>query len=138
MRRAAAQGGATLDNAQQAVRGDSIRLSLEREGLDRLDLDLVSGELQRLSAEQDLAGGRRLLETGGDVDRVARREPLAGRSLTRHHLAGVDADPGFEANPEVALELRVQQPELLAHLRRGPQRAPSVVLVQGRDRRRRP
>ena len=112
---------------------NSIRLSLESERLDRLDLDLVLSELERLPAEQDLAGGGRLLETCGDIDRIARREPLPRRRLTCHHLAGVDTKPRFEANAELALELRVQEFELLTHLRCGTQRAPSVILVEGGD-----
>ncbi len=71
-----AEGGRTLDHSQQAVRDDGLRLPLERQRLDRLDVDRPAGKASRLLTDQDLARLRSLLETGGDVDGVARRQPL--------------------------------------------------------------
>ena len=44
---------------EQAVGRHRLGLALQRERLDRLDLDRVAGEPQRLLADQDLAGLRR-------------------------------------------------------------------------------
>ena len=65
------------------------------------------------------SGVGRLLQPGGDVDRVAGREPLLGAG---HDLAGVHADPSLDA------ELR----ECLAHLHRRPAGAQRIVLVHRR------
>ena len=64
-------------------------------------------------------GVRRLLQAGGDVDRVAGREPLL---RPRHHLARHHADP----------TLQPQLRERVAHLDRRPHRAQCVVLVHHR------
>ena len=58
--------------AEQAIGGHRLRLPLQLERLDRLDLDGVADEPVRLLADQDLESRRRLLEPRGDVDRVAR------------------------------------------------------------------
>ena len=131
------EGRRSFENAQQPVRSDRVGLPLERERLDRFHLERVAGELQRLRAEQDLVRGGRLLETGGDVDGIAGRKPLSGSGLAGRDLAGVDADTGFEANAEVALELRVQADQPLAHRRRGVQGAAHGPRA-GWGRRRRP
>ena len=73
---------------------------------------------------------RRLLEAGGDVDRVTGGEPLLGPG---DDLAGVDADPELEARPVVALEVVVQPGEPRSQVGRGPGRAERVVLVQHRN-----
>src|SRR6266511_4313662 len=54
-------GNGRLDR-QQAIGAEVRLLALELERLDRLDLDSVTDEAVRRLAEQDLAGGRRLLE----------------------------------------------------------------------------
>ena len=99
--------------------GDRLCLSLECERLDLLHLDRVAHERERRRAEQDLAGLRRLLEPGGDVDGVARRQPLLGAC---DHLAGVDADPSLD----------VELGKRIAHLRRRTHRPQRVVLVRDR------
>ncbi len=96
-----------------------LRLPLQRERLDRFDRDRVAHEPHRLGAEQCLAGRSRLLEPRRDVDRIARRQPLA---RSRDDLARVDAYP--DSNPEL-----VDRGE---HLRGGPDGAQRVVLVQER------
>ena len=70
------EGGSALDHVDEAVRGNRVGLPLERERLDRLDLDRSA---RQAAASARRAGSRRaggLLEPGGDVDRVARREAL--------------------------------------------------------------
>ncbi len=99
-------------------------MSVER--LDGLDANGVADEEPRLGADQDLAGARRLLETRGDVDRVAGDERLA--LAADDDLARVDADPRLEA---VLGDRR-------AHLRRRANRAQRVVLVRRPGSRRRP
>ena len=138
-RRAAARSAARpRRRARGWYAGTRLGLPLQRKRLDALDLDRVAGERERPLAEQDLARAGRLLEPGGDVDRVAGRQPLAGVSLSGHDLAGVDADPRLERDAVVALEIAVQRGEPLAHLVRRANRAERVVLVERRARRRRP
>ena len=100
----------------QPVRRDGFGLALQLERLDRLGLDRVAHEGERLVADQDLARLRGLLEAGGDVDGVAGGEALLGSG---HDLAGVDADAGLHA------QLRQRG----AHLHRRAARAQGVVLV---------
>ena len=106
-------------HAQEQVGGDRLALPFERERLDLLHLDRVAHERERRRTKQDVAGLRRLLESGSDVDRVSRREPLL---RARDHLPGVDADPGLD------LELG----QRVAHLGRRPHRPQRVVLVRDR------
>ena len=82
-------------------------------------------------ADQDLAGCRRLLQAGGDVDRIARHERLSGGGVARDDVAGVHADPRRDRHAAVAFELLVQGCEGVAHLDRGPDRPERVVLVDG-------
>src|SRR6266536_882360 len=92
---------------------DRRGLPLHFERVERLRFDGVAHQAPCLPADQHLARRRRLLESRGDVDGVARHHRLA---LARDDLAGVDADP----------ELRAAQ--LLCRTY-GPQR---VVLVDDR------
>ncbi len=117
----------------QAVGGDRLALALERERLERLDLDRVSHEPVRRLAEQDLARGRRFLEPLGDVDGVAGGESLAAAAVAGNHLARVDAGPHLDPDAPVPLELVVQGGEPFAHLGGGADRAERVVLVDDRN-----
>ena len=107
-------------DGEQADRRESARLALQRQWLERVDLGGVAGQPICLVTDQDLARLRRLLEASGDVDGIARCEPLLGSG---HDLARRDADAALD--PELG--------EGLAHLDRGAQRAQRVVLVQHRD-----
>src|SRR5581483_5436672 len=111
--------GVTLDSDEPESR-DGPRLPLELERLDRLDLDRVARERERLRTEQDLARRRRLLQARGDVDRVAGGEAFPGAG---HNLAGMDAEPRLDA--EVG--------QRVAHFGSGSHRTDRVVLVDDRD-----
>jgi hypothetical protein len=79
----------------------------------------VGGEAVRGRADQDLAGGSRLLEAGGDVDRLPGGERRV--AVLDDELAGLDAD----AHGQLAVPVR--------HDRHGgPDRPLGVVLVRGR------
>ena len=91
-------------------------LPLQLERLDRLGLDRVADERERVLADQDLARLRGLLEPRGDVDRVAGRQPLLGSG---HDLAGVEADP----------RLHAELGQGVAHLHCGAAGSERVVLV---------
>ena len=80
-------------------------LPLERQRFDRLGLDRSLREAARLLADQDLARLGRLLETCGNVDDVARSQPLLG---SRDDLARVHAGAELQRDAVVALELVVQ------------------------------
>ena len=86
-----------------------------------LDLDPVERQPVGVRADQDLVRRRALLESRGEVDRLAGRE---GRvAVADDDLARLDADPGFEAEVGGRLEDR----------ERGADRALGVVLVRLRD-----
>ena len=109
-----------VENRPEPVGGHALRLALELERLDGIHLDAAAHDPERGLADQDLAGPCRLLEPGGDVDRVSRREALLGAG---HDLAGVDAEASLNA------EIRERFP----HLDRGPAGAQRVVLVHAGD-----
>ncbi len=106
-------------HVEEPVGGNRLGLAFQNERLDRLDLGRVAGKRERRRSDQHLARLGRLLQPGGDVDRVAGREPLlgAGDDLPCHH-----ADPPLQA------ELR----QRVAHLGRRAQSAQRIVLVQHR------
>ena len=107
-------------HAQQPVGGNRLGLALQLEGLDRLDVGCVANERERRLADQHVARLRRLLQPSGDVDRIARREPLlASPSPPRPVMTrSVPASPSSGKR--------------IAHLRRRPHRPQRVVLVQHR------
>jgi hypothetical protein len=71
--------GLTRLDVYQSKGGERFGLPLESQGLDLGDVDRVSHELVRVRPEQDLTGWRRLLEAGGDVDRIAGGEVVTAR-----------------------------------------------------------
>ena len=80
---------------------DLLLLSLQRDGRQLLGVDLAGDERPRGRAEEDPVARRGLLEPLRRPDRVARdREVVPGGE----DLAGVDADPGGEAGPELRVE----------------------------------
>ncbi len=78
------------DHSEQPKGLDRLRLALEGERLDGLDLDRVAHEKPGLGPDVGLAGRSGLLEAGGDVDRVPGDEGLA--LAADDHLTRVDAD----------------------------------------------
>ena len=91
-------------------------------------------EVVRRLADEDLVLGRGLLESRGDVDRIARRQLLVGRRIgVGHDLAGVDARPIRELDAVEAQELLVELGQLLLHAVGRTDRAQRVVLVGPRD-----
>ena len=119
-------------DAHETVRGDALRLPLQLERLDLLDVDVVAYEAVGEVSEQDLLRARSLLEPRGDVHGVARHEPLARGGIARDDLAGVHAGPDGQTNAPVPLELVVQHRLGPLHVRGCPHGAERVVLVHRR------
>ena len=71
--------------------------------LDGLHADGVTDEVERRRAEHDRSGRRRLLDSLGDVDRIARDEAAVTR-VADVHVAGVDPDPQVEPEAVLALD----------------------------------
>ena len=122
-----------VSDRDQPVRGRALGLALQLERLDCFDLDGVAHELVRQVAEQHLHRRGGLLQAGRDVDGVARHEPLPGGRVAGDDLAGVHAGPVGQPDAPDALELVVQLGEPALHLRRSPDRAEGIVLVQRRQ-----
>ena len=110
-------GGRLARGRHQPEGGDGLGLPFQGERLDRVGLDRVPGEPDRFCPDEHLAGRRRLLQTGGDVDRVPGRQTLLG---TGDDLTGVHADPALD--PELG--------QRGSHLERRPAGAQRVVLVR--------
>src|SRR6266511_2874656 len=128
-----AHGLGTRPNPEEAVGDDRFVLSLEREGWDRFGGDRVAKQPFGGLPHQDLARLGRLLEAGGDVDRVPRDQRLSVCRVAGHHLPGVDACSGEDPEPAVPLELLVQPVESLPPLQGCPPGPKGVVLVQDGD-----
>src|SRR5207248_11215002 len=75
-----------------------------------LQLDAVAHEARGAGADEDLAGLGLLLQAGGEVDGLARRECRL-RLVLRHDLAGLDPDARLEAELPHALERRERGPD---------------------------
>ena len=112
------------ETSRAAASGSALPFSSS--GVSGSTVTAPRSEAERFRAEQDLAGLCRLLEPGGDVDRIAGREPLLGAG---DDLTGVDAEPDAQRRPVVALELGVQRLERIAQLHGGTHRPQRVVLV---------
>jgi hypothetical protein len=122
-----------LADGEKPQRRHGLGLALRRDRLDWDGLDGLANEPMGFSADQDLAGGRRLLEPSGHVDRVAGDHSLAGRRVAGHDLARVDPDADPDLGSAVAPQRLVQLVQDLAHLHRrtyGPQ---GVVFVHRGD-----
>jgi hypothetical protein len=110
-----------FEHVHEAVRLHRLRLPLEGERLYRLDPYCVPNKEPRLCTDENLARSCRLFEPGGVIDGVSCHERL---SLAAHdHLAGVHADPRFEA----------MGCHRVAHLRGSACGTECVVLVRNRD-----
>ena len=125
--------GDPCPDRQQAVRVDDIRLPLQRERVDRVGVDRVPRQGERLLADQDLARPGRLFQACGGVDRVPGDERLTRARIPGHDGAGVDADPCLQRHGPLAFEVGVQLGEGGLHLVRCPNRPDGVVLVDDRD-----
>ena len=102
-------GGAGRRRPPVGTRG-RLLLALGRDRIHRLRPDRVTGQSERLLADEDLAGSGGLLETSRGVDRIPGHQRLSGRGIARDDLARVDADPRRERDAAVALEFLVQVP----------------------------
>ena len=106
---AALRDGGRVADGDQPVGRDALRLALELERLDGLDLDLAAHQAVGEVADEDLVRGRRLLQPGRDVDRVAGRQPLLRVGVdVGDDLAGVDAGPGRDLDAVELEQLAVQ------------------------------
>ncbi len=114
----AARALAALAHGDQPVRRDRLRLSLELERLDLLDVDVVPDEPVGEVSEQYLVLAGRLLEPRRDVHGVARDEALPRRRVARDDLTRVHARAVREADAPRVLELFVQLLERPLHARR--------------------
>src|SRR4051794_8532467 len=89
--------------------------------------------MERGGAKQDLVWRRNLLEAGGGIGGVARRERLARRWVADDNLSGIDPGPYRDLKAPIAFELDVELCEGGSHLERSPDRSKSVVLVRVGD-----
>src|SRR5581483_6455388 len=117
------------EDGDEPVRAHRLALPLQRQRLEPLRPDRVTGEPVGALGEEDLARLGRRLEPLGDVDRVAGGERVAERRVSGDHLAARDADPDGDAEPEGGFQLDVQALDRLLELDGGPQRA--VVVQEG-------
>ena len=122
---------------EQPVGRNGFRLALQRQGLDRHDRDGLSHQPVGGLADQDLARRGSLLQTGGDVHRVAGGQALGVTGVTGDDLAGVNTGPVLQGDPELGSERDVEVLERLTHAGRGSHGPQRVVLVhpgQAEDR----
>jgi hypothetical protein len=122
--------GSVRAHRGEPVRRHALRLPLQLERLDGLNVDEVAHEPMRELAEEHLACTGGLLEPGGDVDRVAGDEPLPAGRVARDDLARVHARAVDEPDAVAALEVVVQLLERALHARRCADGSERVVLVQ--------
>jgi hypothetical protein len=120
-----------LDHAERRHR---LRLALQRQRLDRLDLDRVAHQRVGGLADVDLVGRRRRLQPRGDVDRVAGGELLVGGGVVAgHHLAGVHAGAVGQLHAVALGEVGVDRLQRRLHADRRAHGAQRVVLVRARQ-----
>ena len=129
----AARGPWVGVDGEQPVGGDALRLALQLERLDLLDLDRVTYQSEGRFADEhlELRGG--LLETRRDVHRVAGDESLPARRVAGDDLTSVHAGPVRQPHAPSLAELVVETAERDLHLRGGADRAKRVVLMHGRQ-----
>ena len=97
--------------------------------LDGLHADGVADELERRRAEHDRSGRRRLLDSLGDVDRIARDEAAVTR-VADVDVAGVDPDAQVEPETVLALDGLAQSGHGCAGVGGGTDGAQGIVLVR--------
>jgi len=121
--------------AQQAIDRHRLALALEPQLLARGEGEGVVGERIRRVADQNLARGRRALQTRGGVDGVAghRVGRVGGRAdPSCHHRAGVDPDMQRERPAHPPLPEAIERGHPLAHEEGGAEPALGIVLVRAR------
>jgi hypothetical protein len=118
-----------VEDREQAVRRHRLGLALGLDRLGRLRLHGVTDQGVRRRAQQDLTRAGGLLEAGGGIHRVPRREGTPGSGGAGDHRAGVDAC----ANRELDADLGQQSIGQLGHggveLVGSPDRSQCVVLA---------
>ena len=127
------EGRHVRKHAEQSECRDRVGLPLENERLQLLDLDRIAAESPRPRSDQNLAGAGSLLESRGDVRRVARDGQSLGTFSGYEHLTRRDARAHAKSDPEVPLEIVVQELQTLPDLRSCAQRPERVVLPCGGD-----
>ena len=122
----------------QLICRHGLGLALEGQWRDGLDVDRMSRKPIGQVADDHATGGGGLLQSGRDVDRVARDQALAEARIAGHHIAGVDADRDVELHAPLGGERRGDRGELVLHVVGRSDRAKGVVLVADRATRTRP
>ena len=107
-----------------------LRLSLQFEWGERLHSDGIPDEAERPVAQDDLPRSRGLLEPGGDVHRVARREELPTARVASDDLARVDAGSSLDAYAPFSLQVVVDQLKACTHFGGGTDGPERIVLVE--------
>src|SRR5204863_658287 len=103
-RRERAHRAAELEGPDDTARGDRLGPPPQLERLEFLELDEVTDEARRSRADHDLVRTGLLLETSGEVDRLAGGERRL--ALVGDDLAGFDPDADVEAEVADAFECR--------------------------------
>ncbi|CAM5576760.1 hypothetical protein SGRI78S_06751 [Streptomyces griseus subsp. griseus] len=130
---AAQQLGVVRAQRQQPVGLHAVPLALQPQRPGGFGPHRRARGEQGLRADQDLAGARVLLQPGGDVDGLPGDQGLpGGRVRTRHHLPGVDADPGGQLDAQSGVQLLVQPGQRPTHPERRRQRPAGVVVTDHR------
>jgi hypothetical protein len=120
-------------DGQEPDRRHGLAFALEGERLDRLCRNRSPYEGVGALPDEDLAWPGNLLESGCNVDCIARREPLLAHGIAGDDLAAVDTDTNLDADAVLTLELCVQGCERAAHLDRGAHGTQRVVLTHDGD-----
>jgi hypothetical protein len=130
---AAGESGRALNDVQEPISGNGVRLAFQRKRLGGVDGQGVTNESIRLLAEEDLARFRGLLEAGGDVDGIAARIEVACGRVADDDLARVDACADGQGDATLPRQLFVQLGEATPRLGRRSDGAEGVVLMCDRD-----
>ena len=125
--RAARRPARPRSTRTQAVRGNRLGLPLQRERLDRLDLDRAARSARVCSPSRISPGGAACSSRAATLT----ASPVARRSSVPVTTSPVlTPDPQLQRDAVVALELLVEGRERVTELRRGAKRAQRIVLVQ--------
>jgi hypothetical protein len=106
-------------DCEQTICGQPNAFSLKGAWRERLDDHSVTDQTPGRLPDQDLARCRRLLEPGGNVDRIADHERAVHPRVTSHDFPGVDPRADLQGYAPVPLQLGVQLAEANAKFHRG-------------------